>query len=251
MLPYLYIDGYPFAMYSLMGLFGYSAASLIVLIKRRTFSLRIRDAVYFTVFAGVGILGGARGLGVVVQALRRGLEPGFWNVQRLLDLVLKSGWVFYGGLLGGFGMLFLLAKLKRIDMKHMFNAYTYVALAFLSFARLGCFFTGCCYGITLASGAVFPVQLLEAGFSFLVLIAFLIIKPERRWPDIPLFPVYLIIYSAGRFILEFFRGDINRGVWLLSTSQWIALVLIPLSIVWLIRKHRNINVGGFLCESNY
>jgi len=236
MLPYVYIDGFPFAMYALMGLSGYLVAILIVLMKRRMFGLRIQDVIFFTVFAAIGILGGARALGVIVQTLRRISAPNFWDMQRLINLALKSGWVFYGALLGGFAMLFLLAKLKRLDMKNIFNAYTYVALAFLSFARLGCFFTGCCYGITLANSALFPVQLLEAGFSFAALVAVLIIRPERRWPEIPLFPVYLITYSAGRFVLEFLRGDATRGVWLLSTSQWIALALIPLSIVWLVKR---------------
>ena len=35
---------------------------------------------------------------------------------------------------------------------------------------------------------------------------------------------YLIFYSIGRFILEFFRGDMERGsVGELSTSQFIAI----------------------------
>jgi len=92
-------------------------------------------------------------------------------------------------------------------------------------------------------GNPFPVQLFEAGFCFVALLAFLIIKLERRWPGIPLFPVYLITYSVGRFILEFLRGDANRGIWILSTSQWIALALISLSVFWL-RK------SGFLSRPN-
>ena len=37
---------------------------------------------------------------------------------------------------------------------------------------------------------------------------------------------YLIFYSAGRFILEYFRGDLARGsVGSLSTSQFIAVIL--------------------------
>jgi len=233
---YLYFDDTPIPMYLLMGLAGYMAAMLIVLIKRRTFTLHIREVIYFTAFAAFGILGGARALGVIVQTLRRGFVPNFWDMQRLLNLALKSGWVFYGGLIGGFCMLFLLAKLKRMNMKSIFNAYAYVLLAYLVFARVGCYCAGCCYGITLASGALFPTQLVEAGFCFVMLLVFLIVKPERRWPSIPLLPVYTVIYSVMRFALEFYRGDANRGIWLLSTSQWIALALIPLSIVWLIKR---------------
>ena len=36
--------------------------------------------------------------------------------------------------------------------------------------------------------------------------------------------LYFALYSAGRFILEFFRGDLERGsVGALSTSQFIAI----------------------------
>ncbi len=35
---------------------------------------------------------------------------------------------------------------------------------------------------------------------------------------------YLLFYSVGRFILEFFRGDLIRGsVGTLSTSQFISI----------------------------
>ena len=38
--------------------------------------------------------------------------------------------------------------------------------------------------------------------------------------------LYLILYSAGRFVMEFFRGDEIRGsVGALSTSQFIALFI--------------------------
>ena len=187
----------------------------------------------FAAFAAVGILGGARVLSVIVKMLQHGGDPGFWTAKNLIDLLLSAGFVFFGGLLGGFGMLALLAKLKRIEPKSMFSAYAYVALAFVSFARLGCYCAGCCYGIELADGSRFPVQLIEAGFCFAVLLAFLIIRPERRWPSLSLFPIYLITYSVERFILEFFRGDATRGVWLLSTSQWIGLVLIVAAVLWL------------------
>lgn len=237
MLRYVYIDGRPFPMYVVMGVLGYLVAILIVLIKRRAFRFRIRDVMQFSVFAAVGILGGANALSTIVKIARLGDDPDFWKAKNLIGLILGAGWVFYGGLLGGFGLLALLAKFKRVDPKSMFNAYAYVALAFVSFARLGCWCAGCCYGIELSGGSRFPVQLVEAGFCFSALFVFLILKPERRRSDIPLFPVYLITYSAGRFVLEFFRGDANRGVWILSTSQWIGLALIAVAVVWLRRSN--------------
>jgi phosphatidylglycerol:prolipoprotein diacylglycerol transferase len=44
----------------------------------------------------------------------------------------------------------------------------------------------------------------------------------------------VFLYSVSRFIIEFFRGD-DRGVVfnVLSTSQFISVVLAPLSIIML------------------
>ena len=47
---------------------------------------------------------------------------------------------------------------------------------------------------------------------------------------------YLIFYSIGRFVIEFFRGDIIRGsVGILSTSQFISIFTGIAGIVLLIR----------------
>lgn len=67
------------------------------------------------------------------------------------------------------------------------------------------------------------------------------------------FGIYLIIYSIERFIFEFFRGDIARGVFMnVSTSQWISLILLPIGIyiiavrpeknvfIWLLNGRKNV-----------
>jgi phosphatidylglycerol:prolipoprotein diacylglycerol transferase len=51
---------------------------------------------------------------------------------------------------------------------------------------------------------------------------------------------YTILYAAARFVLEFFRGDADRGFvfgGLMSTSQLIAAILGPAAIaLWVIRR---------------
>jgi len=232
MLPHVYILGYPFPMYAIMAFFGIVFATIIALVKSKAFGLRKKDVLRLAVYVVVGALLGAKLFGAVGQVVKYGREPGFWTAEVWLH-ILGAGGVFYGGLLGGLGLVMLRAKLGRIELKKVLDIGAYVGLAFQSIGRLACYCAGCCYGIELADGSRFPVQLVEAGFCFAALVAYLIIRPERRWPGIPLFPVYLITYSVGRFILEFLRGDANRGVWILSTSQWIALALIAVAVVWL------------------
>ena len=44
--------------------------------------------------------------------------------------------------------------------------------------------------------------------------------------------MYLILYSAGRFMIEFLRGDVIRGsVGPLSTSQFIAIFVFIAGII--------------------
>jgi len=229
---YLYILGNPFPMYSIMALFGIAFVVAIGMAKRRAFGLRKRDILLLAAFATIGAFLGAKLFSVIGQIFRHADNPDFWTWATWKHM-LNAGFVFYGGLIGGFALAALWAKIGRIDMKRVFDIAAYAAFAFQSLGRFGCYFAGCCYGVLLSGGAQFPVQIFEAGFCFLALLAFLIIRPERRWPSLQLFPVYLIIYSAGRFVLEFFRGDANRGVWILSTSQWIGLALIALAVVWL------------------
>jgi len=242
MLKFIYILGYPFPMYAIMAFFGVVFALIIALFKRKAFSLRRRDAFRIVAFALAGALIGARIFAAIGQIVRHGGDPGFWTAANWLR-ILGPGGVFYGGLLGALGAATLSAKIGHVKLAKVLDIGAYIGLASQSINRIGCYCAGCCYGITLSHGTQLPVQLFESGFCFAVLVAFLIVRPERRWPGLPLFPVFLTIYSVGRFMLEFLRGDASRGVWILSTSQWIALVLITISVIW-------IKKSGFSFRSN-
>ena len=117
--------------------------------------------------------------------------------------------------------------------------------------RLGCLFAGCCYGkptdvpwaITFTNPfaapnvgtpldvPLHPTQLYEAGAELLILV--LLLATERRGRPFPgrTFWGYMLLYAISRFIIEFYRGD--RAGWsaAFSTSQFISLLLVPLSIV--------------------
>ena len=49
--------------------------------------------------------------------------------------------------------------------------------------------------------------------------------------------VYLLVYSFGRFCVEFLRGDELRGFLLwFSTSQWISICLFVIAVMMLVRR---------------
>jgi phosphatidylglycerol:prolipoprotein diacylglycerol transferase len=62
-----------------------------------------------------------------------------------------------------------------------------------------------------------------------------IAKPHRPGAIIGL---YLMLYSAARFVVEFFRYHEQGNLWggPLDTSQWISVGLCALGAWWLLRR---------------
>ena len=145
-----------------------------------------------------------------------------------------GGFVFYGGLI--FGTLFILlwtTLLKKFPLSQ-----TYLFLPALCFGhavgRVGCLLAGCCFGtasqipwsVHLHGAERHPVQIYESLLVFcLGLFLHRLITKNTRPLTVTL--TYFSGYSLFRFLFEFFRGDIVRGVHAfgLSTSQFISIAL--------------------------
>lgn len=180
------------------------------------------------------ILGGVIGSKVLFI-----LSRAIWIFQNftpanLVSLVLHSGYVFYGGLLGVLSMIQLYAKRsKRYTVKQLYVLMTPTIPLFHCFGRIGCLMAGCCFGFELSVPVTihgltltrFPSQLLEALFEAILFFILLIL--EKLISAHSLLPVYLITYACFRFVAEFFRGDEIRGIFFgLSTSQWISIAIL-------------------------
>ena len=183
------------------------------------------------------------------------------NPRDLLSLA-RSGGVFYGGLIAA--VVVALVYLRRYQMPLWTTTDVFapgIALGHVV-GRLGCLLAGCCFGkpTSLPWGITFndpaalanvgtplgvplhPTQLYEAGAEALIL-GFLLLF-ERRGRPFPgrTFWSYLLLYGVSRFIVEFYRGD-SRGMVFdtLSTSQFVSVLLVPLSIVMLILLSRRLD----------
>ncbi len=153
---------------------------------------------------------------------------------------LGGGFVFYGGLI--FGLIFYLIYslgLKKFDFKKSFLLMPGLIFGH-AIGRIGCFMTGCCYGVqcdlpwAVQMNGEFrhPVQLYEA-FSLIILGYFSLKWIKDKKSNLNVITNYVLIYSTIRFLIEFFRGDEIRGVfWLsFSTSQFISIGLMVLAIL--------------------
>jgi phosphatidylglycerol:prolipoprotein diacylglycerol transferase len=209
------------------------------------------------VWAIVGAIVGAKVL-MVVRSLPELSAP---SDVFSLSLLSAAG-DFYGGFLGALAAcaLFFRAHPKLPAWKTADAAAPAIALG-QAIGRIGCFMAGDDYGgfTTLPWGVAFtdqdaaqiggaplgvrlhPVQLYESAVC-LVLFVFLVWLGKRKKFDGQVILGYTLLYAAARFVLEFFRGDADRGFvfgGLLSTSQLIAVILIPAALVlWMRRQSR-------------
>jgi phosphatidylglycerol---prolipoprotein diacylglyceryl transferase len=186
------------------------------------------------------------------------------NPLQLLSLdFLRSGGVFYGGLLGAVITGYFLMKRYQLPWWKTADACAPGIALGNFFGRQGCFAAGCCWGkpTTLPWGVKFtelgheitgvptdvhlhPTQLYES-FAMLAVFLFLLWLYKRRAFTGQVILSYALLYSVIRFAIEFVRDD-PRGDILgltsltgLSTSQLISLVVgIGALILLIVRRKR-------------
>lgn len=217
--------------YGLMIAIGILAAYVTAEYRAKKHGLDPDKIFYLVIWAVVGGFAGAK----VLYFLTR-LKDIMENPRVLLDLA--DGFVVYGGIIGGIFSAMAYCKIKKMPFLKYFDlVMPSVALA-QGFGRIGCFLAGCCYGreTDSALGIVFhnsnyapngvkllPMQLISSGLDFMLCIV-LILLDRKKKGDGQIAGFYLVLYSIGRFILEFYRGDLIRGnVGALTTSQFIAI----------------------------
>ncbi|HKO42808.1 MAG TPA: prolipoprotein diacylglyceryl transferase [Pyrinomonadaceae bacterium] len=191
------------------------------------------------------------------------------NLWQLLSLdFLRSGGVFYGGLLGAVIVGYLLMRHYKLPWWRTADACAPGIALGNFFGRQGCFAAGCCWGepTTLPWGVKFtelghqitgvpidthlhPTQLYES-FAMLIVFFFLLWLHRHRKFSGQVILFYALLYSVVRFSIEFVRAD-PRGDILglttltgLSTSQMLSIVVGITALILLIIRSRRANGLG-------
>lgn len=231
--------------YGLMIAIGIIAAYLSGEYRAKKYNLDADRIFSIVIWAVLGGFFGAKLLYILTQLKKIMANPGL-----LMDLT--DGFVVYGGIIGGIFSAMLYCKIRKLPFLKYFDLLIpSVALA-QGFGRIGCFLAGCCYGqeTSCPIGIVFqnsayapngirliPTQLISSGLNFLHFLL-LIWFAKRKKGDGQVAGLYLICYSVGRFILEFFRGDLIRGsVGTLSTSQFISIFICIAGVILVIVRN--------------
>ncbi|MDQ2922444.1 MAG: prolipoprotein diacylglyceryl transferase [Acidobacteriota bacterium] len=182
---------------------------------------------------------------------------------QLLSLdFLRSGGVFYGGLLGAVLTGYFLMRRYKLPWWKTADACAPGIAIGNFFGRQGCFAAGCCWGkpTNLPWGVKFtelgheitgvpigvplhPTQLYES-FSMLIVFFFLLWLHKHRRFSGQVILFYALLYSIIRFAIEFVRDD-PRGDILglttatgLSTSQIISLIVGTAALIMLVIRWR-------------
>lgn len=233
--------------YGLMIGIGFIAAYLTA--EYRAKKRRMNSDIVFSLFVSSVVFGL---LGAKVFYWLTIMDEILENPKVIADTM--DGFVVYGGIIGGILAGYIVCRSKKVNFWEYFDLVApSIALA-QGFGRIGCLLAGCCYGretacplsITFQNSdfapngiALIPTQIYSSILDFLNFIALCLIaryaKRERTVAG-----CYLVFYSIGRFILEFFRGDLARGsIGALSTSQFISIFILAAGILMIAVKKKN------------
>lgn len=227
-----------YGMFIVLGI-SFGVAEGYILIKR--YELEFNNFITLAGGAGLGGMIGAKVFYIIVSApkidLSKILDEKYW------ESLMSGGFVFYGGIVGGFVGVYICGKVFEINSILYMQVCIPVIPLIHVFGRMGCQAVGCCYGIPYDGlGAViyehspiapnniylFPVQGLEAFLELCLAVYLFIYVYRKNDKKLKSIAIYLFFYSGLRFIVEFFRfDDEERGIfWRLSFSQWISLLII-------------------------
>ncbi len=203
--------------------------------------------------AAIGLTAGAAAAGswllyVAVEWVRTG-SP--------LAAIAQPGLVFFGAPLGGVPALYFACRKLELPMGRLVDLAVPAVPAGHAMGRLGCFLGGCCYGrpwdgpfaVTythpLAPAAYpplprHPTPLYESA-ALLVLALVFALAPMRGVGRGRRLCAYLASYGAVRVVVETFRGDTVRGLFLggaVSTSQILGVLVLAAGLAGLVWTRR-------------
>ncbi|MCW5965148.1 MAG: prolipoprotein diacylglyceryl transferase [Bryobacterales bacterium] len=239
--------------YGLFVAFGFLAGMLVTktLANRRGLDSEfVVGAALYTALVG---LAGAK-LALIIQDFSYYAR----NPEQLISLnMLQSAGIFYGGVIAGLLFFVWYLRKHKMDIAEAADCLAPGLAIGHALGRMGCFFGGCCFGeacerpwaVTYTNAAVrdfsnvplgvplHPTQLYEAATELVVFLVLWTMFGRLTQPG-RILGLFLLLSSAGRFAVEFFRAHDAASPfgWVLSTAQWTALLLMAMGLWLLMRR---------------
>jgi len=233
----------PVSIYSwgFMVALAFAAGIGLAVVNGRRIGLSADQVLDLAMYVLISSIIGAR-LFYVVQ-FWSSFRDNIWSVFA----VWEGGMVFYGGLIFAGAAAAAVSHIKKFPVLKVLDiAAPCVAIGY-SIGRLGCFLRGCCFGRECSlpwamhfhdvPGFVHPTQLYSSVSGLLIFIALTRVLGKKKYDgQVVLWGTAL--YSAYRFIIEFFRfsPDYYLGF---TPAQWISAAFFILAgITVLIKAHK-------------
>ncbi|HKE29215.1 MAG TPA: prolipoprotein diacylglyceryl transferase [Bryobacteraceae bacterium] len=172
---------------------------------------------------------------------------------------LQAGGVFYGGLICALAVSWWYMRRVNLPLARTADVFAPAIALGHGIGRLGCFSAGCCWGVECHRAwavtftnpvahdlvgvplnvPVHPTQLYEALAEFCIfgILYWFFGRAHRTGAVISL---YLMLYGAARFVVEFFRYHEQGNLWggPLDTSQWISIALFAIGAAFFLKRPR-------------
>jgi phosphatidylglycerol:prolipoprotein diacylglycerol transferase len=249
------IAGFPVYTYGVLLAAAYLLGLQFALVRARARGLDANRVMDLGIWIIISALAGAKLLLLIVD------WDNFSRNPRELLTLLRSGGVFYGGLIAAVAVAMWYMRRHKLPVWSVSDAFAPgIALGHV-IGRMGCFFAGCCFGkqtdvawaVTFTSEyaarnvgtplnvPLHPTQLYEAGAELVILGGLLLLERRGRPFAGRTFWSYMLFYGITRFVIEFYRGDPRGMVGTLSTSQFVSVLLVPVSIIMLVVLSRRVS----------
>lgn len=198
--------------YGLFYVLGFVIAYFLLnyLAKKKEISLSKEDIADFLLYVIVGVVLGARIFYVFIYNL-----PYYLTNPLEIVAVWHGGLSFHGAFIGAVIAIFYFCKRKNVDFYEILDIAVIPVALGLALGRIGNFINGELYGrITDVKWAVkfpdaegfrHPSQIYESFKNLLIFFTLWVIK-EKNLPKGFMFWLFVVMYSALRFIAEFFRA---------------------------------------------
>ena len=197
----------------------------------------------------IGAVLGARFLYVVSYWQEKFAGHSVWQIFNL-----RSGLVFYGGLVGASLAVIIKVRLSQLPLWKLADVLAPSIALGHAFGRVGCLMTGCCYGRVCdlpwaihypevhethplggQATPVHPTQIYEALLNLALYGALAWLYRRKKFPG-QVFATYLVCYAVLRSFVEMFRGDyVVRylgGVATTAQLVSIGILLAGLLLLW-------------------
>ncbi|GAX91645.1 prolipoprotein diacylglyceryl transferase [Effusibacillus lacus] len=185
-------------------------------------------------------------------------QPGYY-LQNPVDIfaVWKGGMSIQGGLVGGVATAIWYMRRLKWSFWETADLFAPGMILGQAVGRVACFLNGDAYGSPTGSsfGIVYPpgtsayaeygaqplwpAEVWEGQWNLIVFALLLILK-NRPLPQGTLFLSYVSLYSAGRFALEFLRGDTPQYLFGWTAAQWTSLAVVIVTGILLLVTRKGV-----------